>query len=127
MSHRNAYMTDELQAIYDQTVEFVAREVTPHGDAWEEPVVDSVAHRLERYPHLVTVGEQARLDQLGRRRAHGEVEALRRPGGPEGGRGPRRSHHGIGRQAFLAGDRHAVELLVVAWRPLAGWERPEGQ
>ena len=36
MSHRNAYMTDELQAIYDQTVEFVAREVTPHGDAWEE-------------------------------------------------------------------------------------------
>ncbi len=36
MSNRNAYMTDELQAIYDQTVEFVAREVTPFGDAWEE-------------------------------------------------------------------------------------------
>ena len=34
--HRNAYMTDELQAIYDQTVDFVAKEVTPHGDAWEE-------------------------------------------------------------------------------------------
>ncbi len=28
-------MTDELQAIYDQTVEFVAKEVEPHGDAWE--------------------------------------------------------------------------------------------
>ena len=36
MSHRNAYMTDELQAIYDQTVDFVAKEVAPHGDAWEE-------------------------------------------------------------------------------------------
>jgi acyl-CoA dehydrogenase len=36
MTHRNAYMTDELQAIYDQTVEFVTKEVTPHGDAWEE-------------------------------------------------------------------------------------------
>ena len=36
MTHRNAYMTDELQAIYDQTVDFVAKEVTPHGDAWEE-------------------------------------------------------------------------------------------
>ncbi len=35
MTHRNVYMTDELQAIYDQTVEFVAREVTPHGDGWE--------------------------------------------------------------------------------------------
>ena len=33
---RNAYMTDELEAIYEQTVEFVAKEVTPHGDAWEE-------------------------------------------------------------------------------------------
>ncbi len=32
---RNVYMTDELEAIYDQTVEFVSREVTPHGDAWE--------------------------------------------------------------------------------------------
>jgi acyl-CoA dehydrogenase len=29
-------MTDELQAIYDQTVEFVQREVVPHGEAWEE-------------------------------------------------------------------------------------------
>ncbi|HEY5663623.1 MAG TPA: acyl-CoA dehydrogenase family protein [Ilumatobacter sp.] len=36
MTHRNVYMTDELQAIYDQTVEFVTKEVTPHGDAWEE-------------------------------------------------------------------------------------------
>ena len=33
--HRNVYMTDELQAIYEQTVAFVAKEVTPHGDAWE--------------------------------------------------------------------------------------------
>jgi len=36
MTNRNAYMTDELQAIYDQTVDFVAKEVTPHADAWEE-------------------------------------------------------------------------------------------
>lgn len=36
MPNRNAYMTDELQAIYDQTVEFVAKEVIPHGEAWEE-------------------------------------------------------------------------------------------
>jgi acyl-CoA dehydrogenase len=36
MTRRNAYMTDELQAIYDQTVEFVRKEVTPHGEAWEE-------------------------------------------------------------------------------------------
>lgn len=36
MTHRNAYMTDELEAIYDQTVEFVANEVTPHADSWEE-------------------------------------------------------------------------------------------
>ena len=35
MTHRNAYMTDELQAIFDQTVDFVGREVTPHGDEWE--------------------------------------------------------------------------------------------
>ncbi len=35
MVHRNAYMTDELQAIYDQTVEFVANEVTPKADQWE--------------------------------------------------------------------------------------------
>ncbi len=33
---RNAYMTDELEAIYQQTVDFVAKEVTPHGDAWED-------------------------------------------------------------------------------------------
>ena len=33
---RNAYMTDELEAIYEQTVDFVAMEVTPHGDVWEE-------------------------------------------------------------------------------------------
>ena len=33
---RNAYMTDELQAIYDQTVEFVTNEVTPKGEQWEE-------------------------------------------------------------------------------------------
>jgi acyl-CoA dehydrogenase len=36
MSHRNAYMTDELQALYDQTVEFVTKEVQPWGDRWEE-------------------------------------------------------------------------------------------
>ncbi len=36
MSNRNAYTTDELQAIYDQTVEFVTKEVMPNGDAWEE-------------------------------------------------------------------------------------------
>jgi acyl-CoA dehydrogenase len=36
MTNRNIYMTDELQAIYDQTVAFVLKEVTPHGDAWEE-------------------------------------------------------------------------------------------
>ncbi|MEP6297396.1 MAG: acyl-CoA dehydrogenase family protein, partial [Ilumatobacter sp.] len=34
-THRNAYMTDELEAIYEQTVEFVSKEVEPHGDAWE--------------------------------------------------------------------------------------------
>ncbi len=36
MTHRNAYMTDELQAIYDQTVDFVTKEVIPHGESWEE-------------------------------------------------------------------------------------------
>ncbi len=36
MTHRNAFMTDELQAIYDQTVEFVGKEVTPNGEQWEE-------------------------------------------------------------------------------------------
>ena len=34
--HRNAYMTDELQAIYDSTVEFVTNEVMPKGEQWEE-------------------------------------------------------------------------------------------
>ena len=36
MTLRNAYMTEELEAIYEQTVEFVEKEVTPHGEAWEE-------------------------------------------------------------------------------------------
>jgi acyl-CoA dehydrogenase len=35
MAHRNCHMTDELQAIYDQTVGFVAAEVTPVADQWE--------------------------------------------------------------------------------------------
>jgi len=35
MTHRNAYMTDELAQIYDQTVEFVSKEVQPHGESWE--------------------------------------------------------------------------------------------
>ncbi|MCP5040865.1 MAG: acyl-CoA dehydrogenase [bacterium] len=36
MMHRNAYMTDELEAIYQQTVDFVEREVTPVAAKWEE-------------------------------------------------------------------------------------------
>lgn len=36
MTLRNAYMTDELEAIYDQTVEFVRKEVMPYGATWEE-------------------------------------------------------------------------------------------
>ncbi|MCP3912897.1 MAG: acyl-CoA dehydrogenase [Actinomycetia bacterium] len=36
MTHRNIYMTDELEAIYGQTVEFVEKEVTPKGEEWEE-------------------------------------------------------------------------------------------
>ena len=36
MTLRNAYMTDELEAIYDQTVEFVKKEVAPHGEQWEQ-------------------------------------------------------------------------------------------
>jgi len=36
VTHRNAYMTDELQAIYDQTVDFVTNEVLPKGEQWEE-------------------------------------------------------------------------------------------
>ncbi len=33
---RNIYMTDELEAIYDQTVTFVANEVVPNGEQWEQ-------------------------------------------------------------------------------------------
>lgn len=36
MNHRNIYMTDELEAIYDQTVDFVTNEVVPNGETWEE-------------------------------------------------------------------------------------------
>ncbi|MCP3934968.1 MAG: acyl-CoA dehydrogenase [Actinomycetia bacterium] len=36
MTLRNAYVTDELEAIYDQTVDFVTKEVIPHGEVWEE-------------------------------------------------------------------------------------------
>jgi len=36
MSDRNVYMTDELEALYDHTVAFVANEVVQNGDAWEE-------------------------------------------------------------------------------------------
>jgi acyl-CoA dehydrogenase len=48
MTHRNIYMTDELQAIYEQTVEFVTNEVTPHGDQWEEDgkVPREVLHKM---------------------------------------------------------------------------------
>src|SRR5258705_11771303 len=35
MANASVYMTDELEAIYDQTVAFVEKEVTPHADAWE--------------------------------------------------------------------------------------------
>ncbi|MFT4988479.1 MAG: acyl-CoA dehydrogenase [Acidimicrobiales bacterium] len=35
MTNRNVYMTDELEAIYDQVVDFVTNEVTPHGEQWE--------------------------------------------------------------------------------------------
>jgi len=35
MTNRNIYMTDELQAIYDQVVDFVTHEVMPHGEQWE--------------------------------------------------------------------------------------------
>ena len=35
MATRNVYMTDELEAIYDQTVEFVTKEVMPNGEQWE--------------------------------------------------------------------------------------------
>ena len=45
---RNAYMTDELEAIYEQTVDFVANEVAPHGEAWEEAgkVPREVLHQM---------------------------------------------------------------------------------
>ncbi|MGA1106884.1 MAG: acyl-CoA dehydrogenase family protein, partial [Ilumatobacteraceae bacterium] len=48
MVHRNIYMTDELQAIYDQTVEFVSAEVTPYGDEWETEgkVPREVLHKM---------------------------------------------------------------------------------
>ncbi|MEM7408681.1 MAG: acyl-CoA dehydrogenase family protein [Myxococcota bacterium] len=36
MVHRNAYMTDELEAIVAQTRDFVEREVVPEGLQWEE-------------------------------------------------------------------------------------------
>jgi acyl-CoA dehydrogenase len=41
-------MTDELEAIYDQTVEFVTNEVLPHGVGWEEAgkVPRDVLHRM---------------------------------------------------------------------------------
>ena len=35
MTARNAYTTDELQALFDHTQTFVANEVVPHGDQWE--------------------------------------------------------------------------------------------
>jgi len=35
MVRRNAYTTDELEAIYDQTVSFVENEVMPSGEKWE--------------------------------------------------------------------------------------------
>ena len=39
-------MTDELEAIYEQTVDFVAK-VTPHGDAWEDAgKVREVLHQM---------------------------------------------------------------------------------
>lgn len=45
---RNAYMTDELEAIYERTVDFVAKEVTPHGDSWEDAgkVPREVLHQM---------------------------------------------------------------------------------
>ena len=36
LTNRNAYMSDDLQQIYDQTVTFVANEVTPFGESWEK-------------------------------------------------------------------------------------------
>jgi acyl-CoA dehydrogenase len=36
MTLRNVYMTEELEAIFDQTVDFVGNEVTPFGEEWEQ-------------------------------------------------------------------------------------------
>ena len=36
MAPRNAHFTDEIAEIFEMTRDFVAKEVTPHGDAWEE-------------------------------------------------------------------------------------------
>lgn len=36
MTHRNVHMTEELQAIYEQTVEFVTNEVRAKAEPWEE-------------------------------------------------------------------------------------------
>ena len=33
---RNVYMTDELEAIYEHTIDFVGKEVVPHALIWEE-------------------------------------------------------------------------------------------
>ena len=68
MAHRNAYMTDELEAIFEQTLDFVAREVKPHGEAWEE------AGRVPRevLRHELPEGERVNL-------THGErqIELIR--------------------------------------------------
>lgn len=46
--NRNAYMTDELQAIYDLVVNFVRNEVLPHGNEWEDAgkVPREVLHKM---------------------------------------------------------------------------------
>jgi len=48
MTQRNACMTDEIEAIYQQTIEFVAKEVKPKGLEWEEEgkVPREILHRL---------------------------------------------------------------------------------
>ena len=45
---RNIYTTDELQSIYDHTVAFVAGEVTPKGQQWEQDgqVPRDVLHQM---------------------------------------------------------------------------------
>ncbi len=47
-NHRNIYMTDELQAIYDQTTDFVSKEVTPSGSDWEKAgkVPREILHKM---------------------------------------------------------------------------------